>query len=93
MKLVDQVAGYIITSGGKRLRPLIVLVAAHIYFAIRPEKRWMTWSMILGWVDREHYLAHHDPEKWVVSGDSVTSGETGAGALADSSVSAPREED
>jgi hypothetical protein len=49
--------------------------------------------MILGWVDREHYLAHHDPEKWVVSGDSVTSGETGTGALADSAVSAPREED
>jgi len=43
---------------------LIGLIAAHIYFAIRPEKRWITWSMIRGWIARENYLAHHDPERW-----------------------------
>ena len=89
----DSVWGVMYVVHGLSGVSLILLTAAHIYFAIRPEKRWMTWSMILGWVDREHYLAHHDPEKWVVSGDSVTSGETGAGALADSVVSAPREDD
>ena len=73
---------------------LIFLVAAHIYFAIRPEKRWMTWSMIRGWVDREHYLAHHDPAKWVVgAGDAVSSGDSGTGAVADSAIAAPREHD
>jgi formate dehydrogenase subunit gamma len=46
---------------------LIFLTATHIYFALRPEKWWITWSMIRGWVDREHYMAHHDPEKWVVT--------------------------
>ncbi len=46
---------------------LIFFTAAHIYFALRPEKHWITWSMVRGWVDREHYLAHHDPEKWVVT--------------------------
>lgn len=73
---------------------LIFLVAAHIYFAIRPEKRWITWSMIRGWIDREHYLEHFDPARWVVSGerDRVESG-SGSGALADSAVSAPREGD
>lgn len=73
---------------------LIFLIASHIYFAIRPEKRWISWSMVRGWVDREHYLAHHDPEKWVVSGDdSVSSGDSGTGAVADSAVAARREHD
>ena len=70
----------------------IVLIASHIYFAVRPEKRWITWSMFRGWVDREHYLAHHDPAKWDVTDGSVTSGESASGALADSAVSAPRED-
>lgn len=71
---------------------LILLVAAHIYFAIRPEKRWITWSMIRGWIDREHYLAHFDPKQWVVTGDPGAPKE-GTGALADSAVSKPREDD
>ncbi len=71
---------------------LIVLVAAHIYFAIRPEKRWLTWSMIKGWIDREHYLEHFDPAKWEVAGEQVTSGDPSGGALAGSTVSAPRED-
>jgi cytochrome b subunit of formate dehydrogenase len=45
---------------------LIGLVAAHVYFAIRPEKRWITWSMIRGWISRDRYLTHHDPDRWVV---------------------------
>lgn len=46
---------------------LIFLVIAHVYFAIRPEKRWMTWSMINGWISRERYLQNHDPELWTVA--------------------------
>jgi cytochrome b subunit of formate dehydrogenase len=71
---------------------LILLVASHIYFAIRPEKRWITWSMIRGWIDREHYLEHFDPDKWEVRGDGAQVRESGSGALADSAVSAPRED-
>ena len=40
------------------------LVIAHIYFALRPEKLWITKSMILGWVTRRDYLTHHDPDQW-----------------------------
>ncbi len=47
---------------------LITLVIAHVYFAIRPEKRWMTRSMIKGWITREEYLAHYDPAQWPVGG-------------------------
>ena len=43
---------------------LITLVIAHVYFAVRPEKRWLTRSMIKGWITREEYLAHHDPARW-----------------------------
>jgi formate dehydrogenase subunit gamma len=73
---------------------LIVLVAAHIYFAVRPEKRWITWSMIRGWIDREHYVQYFDPEKWKVTGGSEPEleGRRGSGALADSAVSAPRDD-
>ncbi|MDE2864352.1 MAG: cytochrome b/b6 domain-containing protein [Gemmatimonadetes bacterium] len=51
---------------------LIFLVIAHVYFAIRPEKRWMTWSMINGWIDRDRYLENHDPARWTVDGSSQT---------------------
>jgi len=47
---------------------LIGLVAAHVYFALRPEKRWMTWAMVRGWIDRERYLANYDPAKWPATG-------------------------
>ena len=41
------------------------LVIAHIYFALRPEKLWITKSMIFGTVSRRDYLTHHDPDRWV----------------------------
>ncbi|MGH7554525.1 MAG: cytochrome b/b6 domain-containing protein, partial [Longimicrobiales bacterium] len=46
---------------------LIGLVIAHVYFAIRPDKRWLTRSMFKGWITRDEYLAHHDPERWAVA--------------------------
>lgn len=71
---------------------LILLVASHIYFALRPEKRWITWSMIRGWIDRDHYLEHFDPAKWVVTDGSTTSSDSGSGAIADPAPSAKRED-
>lgn len=90
--LSDSVWGVMYVVHGLSGVSLIFLTATHIYFAIRPEKRWITWSMLRGWVDREHYLAHHDPAKWIVTDDVPSSVETGTGALADSSLSAPRKE-
>jgi formate dehydrogenase subunit gamma len=45
---------------------LVGLVIAHVYFAVRPEKWWITKGMILGWITRRDYLQHHDPERWKV---------------------------
>jgi hypothetical protein len=39
----------------------------HIYMAIRPEKFFITKSMIFGWMSREKYLEHHDPSRWPVA--------------------------
>ena len=48
---------------------LVGLVIAHVYFAVRPEKWWITKAMILGWITRRQYLEHHDPERWRVTAD------------------------
>lgn len=85
----DSVWGVMYVVHGLAGVSLIVLVASHIYFALRPERRWITWSMVRGWIDREHYVAHFDPSKWVVGSRPSTPAE---GGLADSSVSAPRED-
>jgi len=54
----------------------VALVTAHIYFAIRPEKLFLTKSMIFGWITRDQYLAHHDPSRWPVAGQVPTAGRT-----------------
>ena len=46
---------------------LVGLVIAHVYFAVRPEKWWITKSMILGWITRRQYLEHHDPDRWIIA--------------------------
>ncbi len=43
---------------------LVGLVIAHVYFAVRPEKWWITKAMILGWITRRQYLEHHEPTRW-----------------------------
>ena len=52
---------------------LVGLVIAHVYFAVRPEKWWITKSMILGWITRRQYLEHHDPDRWNVGDARGTS--------------------
>lgn len=58
----------------------VSLVMGHIYFALRPEHREVTLSMIRGWVSRREYLAHHDPSRWRVPSakDAMLSGSLGA---------------
>ncbi|MGI9625751.1 MAG: cytochrome b/b6 domain-containing protein [Longimicrobiales bacterium] len=61
---------------------LIFLVISHVYFAIRPEKRWMTWSMINGRITKAQYLEHHDPALWDPTEASETRvGEGGGGGM------------
>jgi cytochrome b subunit of formate dehydrogenase len=45
---------------------LVGLTMAHIYFAIRPEKLWITKGMVFGDISRQEFLEHHDPQRWIV---------------------------
>jgi cytochrome b subunit of formate dehydrogenase len=51
------------------------LVIAHIYFALRPEKLWITKGMIFGYITKRQYLEHHDPTRW----KTATTGTTPSG--------------
>ncbi len=66
--LSDQLWGVVYVVHGVSGVALITMVLTHIYFAVRPEKWWITLSMINGWIGRDQYLAHHDPKRWVVKG-------------------------
>jgi len=66
--LADTTWGLTYVAHGVAGVALVGLVIAHVYFAVRPEKWWITKSMILGWVSRRNYLEHHDPARWKVSG-------------------------
>ena len=57
---------------------LIALIIMHVYFGIRPEKRPITKSMILGWMSRDFYLEEHDPARWPVEASASPSRSQGA---------------
>jgi cytochrome b subunit of formate dehydrogenase len=62
----DTTWGYMYVLHGLTGIALVFLTMAHVYFAIRPEKFWITKSMVFGTVSRKNYLEHHDPTRWVV---------------------------
>jgi len=43
---------------------LVAFTAIHIYFAVRPEKRFYTRSMVTGWISEAEMKANHDSNKW-----------------------------
>lgn len=45
---------------------LIAFTAIHIYFALRPEKRFYTRSMVTGWISEAEMKENHDPSRWKV---------------------------
>lgn len=61
----DATWGYVYVFHGLAGVALVLMVIGHVYFAVRPEKWWQTRSMIRGWITREEYVRHHDPERWV----------------------------
>jgi hypothetical protein len=72
--IADSWRGFTYVSHGLGGVGLVGLVIAHVYFAVRPEKWWITKGMIFGWITRRQYLEHHEPSRWKVG--------TGAGKSA-----------
>ena len=64
--LGDSTWGWVYVIHGLCSVGLVGMTMAHLYFAVLPEKRWITWSMIVGWITRKDFVANHDPERWVV---------------------------
>ncbi len=64
--LADTTWGFTYVLHGACGIALVGLVIAHVYFALRPEKFWITKSMIFGTITRRQYLEHHDPRRWNV---------------------------
>jgi formate dehydrogenase subunit gamma len=62
--LSDSAWGFTYVLHGLAGVGLVGLVIAHVYFAVRPDKWWITKSMIFGWIPRRLYLEHHDPQRW-----------------------------
>jgi cytochrome b subunit of formate dehydrogenase len=65
--LSDMTLGIMYVVHGLSGISLVGLVIAHVYFAVRPEKLPITYAMIFGWMKRDFYLQHHDPERWKVA--------------------------
>ena len=59
--------GLVFVVHGLAALAVLSLVIVHIYFAVRPEKLWITRSMIRGWITRAEFETHHDPDLWTVS--------------------------
>ena len=69
--LTDSTWGFTYVLHGLAGVGLVGLVIAHVYFAVRPDKWWITKGMIFGWIPRRLYLEHHDPQRWKVSPDKA----------------------
>jgi cytochrome b subunit of formate dehydrogenase len=63
----DMTWGWMYVLHGLAGVAFVALVTVHIYFAIRPEKLFLTKAMIFGWITREQYLEHHDPGRWPIN--------------------------
>lgn len=62
--LDEATLGWMFLLHGATTLGLIVLTALHTYFAVRPEKRFYTRSMISGWISEDEHQANHDPSRW-----------------------------
>jgi len=63
--LTDTTWGLTYVTHGLMGVGFVGLVIAHIYFALRPEKLWITKAMIFGYITKREYLEYHDPKRWV----------------------------
>jgi formate dehydrogenase subunit gamma len=69
--LSDATWGVVYVLHGLAAMASITLIMVHVYFALRPEKLWLTRSMVLGWISGAEYAAQHDPARWRTTGRSA----------------------
>jgi len=62
--LSESTLGWMFLLHGASTLGLVGLTALHVYFALRPEKRFYTRSMLSGWISESEHRANHDPSRW-----------------------------
>jgi len=65
--LADGTWGIIYVLHGLAALMLVTMVMVHVYFALRPEKLKFTRAMLRGWITRQEFDEHHDPQRWQVN--------------------------
>lgn len=60
----EQTRGIVFVAHGLATLFFITMIIVHVYFALRPEKRYFLRSMINGWITRREYEDNHDQELW-----------------------------
>ena len=68
LDIADSTWGVVYVVHGISGVALFALIITHIYFAIRPDKWWITKSMIYGSISRDEYVKNFDPNRWAVPG-------------------------
>lgn len=62
--VTEQTRGIVFVAHGMATLISITMIIVHVYFALRPEKRYFLRSMISGWITRREYEDNHDPKLW-----------------------------
>jgi formate dehydrogenase subunit gamma len=66
--VTEGVRGLVFVAHGLATLLSITMIIVHVYFAIRPEKRYFLRSMISGWISRRDYDDNHDSHLWKEEG-------------------------
>jgi len=68
LDITDSTWGVVYVVHGISGVALFGLIITHIYFAIRPDKWWITKSMIYGFIGQDKYVENFDPNRWAIPG-------------------------
>lgn len=67
--LGDRAWGFVYVLHDLAALCLVTMVLVHVYFALRPEKLYLTRSMILGWITAREYDENYDSSRWTAERD------------------------
>ena len=68
LDITDSTWGVVYVVHGISGVVLFGMIITHIYFAVRPDKWWITKSMIYGFIGQDKYVENFDPNRWVLPG-------------------------
>ena len=67
--VTERLRGFVFVAHGFATLLSVTMIIVHVYFALRPEKRYFMRSMIGGWISRRDYEDNHDIGLWKEESD------------------------